>query len=40
MEQEMKVCQSCNYQMDLTNEEFDVMICPKCNSQMEGLYVN
>ena len=36
----MKICEECNHTIDLTNKEFDVMICSKCNSQMEGLYVN
>ena len=34
---EIKTCEHCNYSIDLSNEEFDILICPNCNSQLEEI---
>lgn len=37
MEQLIKTCSECDYSTDLTSEEFDVLICPKCGKQMDEI---
>ncbi len=37
MEQVIKRCSECDYSTDLTDEEFDVVICPDCMNQMDEI---
>ena len=31
----IKKCPECDYEVDLSNEEFEIILCPFCNSQLK-----
>lgn len=35
MEEIIKICEDCGNGINLTNKEFDILLCPNCNGQMD-----